>query len=223
MSRAVPGTRTLRFLASLLLAAAASGCMKGEVGGVPSPPITHPDLDCNTAPAAAANPDCRLQLNTEKTEYIQQSNDKDWWVVNVGTLPPRAIVHVVAGYKPGAGQDAGSFNTAVNFQIIVLDSNNGVVGMSMATGVDVHGSNPPSMLDLTFRYTKSNNDIFLQVRGRQRAEVRQPLALQRLRRGGARSRPPTSRTTPGQREPRVTLPRRPMEWRGTRRSPRHTG
>ena len=163
MSRAVPGTRTLRFVAPLLLAAAASGCMKGEVGGTSPPLITHPDLDCNTAPAAVANADCRLQLNTEKTEYIQQSNDKDWWVVNVGTLPPRAIVHVVAGYKPGAGQDAGSFNTAVNFQINVLDSNNGVPGTSLATGVDVHGSNPPTMLDLTFRYTRSNNDIFLLV------------------------------------------------------------
>src|SRR6185312_12614504 len=157
------GTRTLRFVAPLLLAAAASGCMKGEVGGTSPPLITHPDLDCNTAPAAVANADCRLQLNTEKTEYIQQSNDKDWWVVNVGTLPPRAIVHVVAGYKPGAGQDAGSFNTAVNFQINVLDSNNGVPGTSLATGVDVHGSNPPTMLDLTFRYTRSNNDLFLLV------------------------------------------------------------
>ena len=166
MSRAVPGARTLRavrFLAGLLLAAAASGCMKGEVGGLLPPPITHPDLDCNTAPAAVTNPDCRLQLGTERTEYIQQSNDKDWWVVNVGTLPARAIVHVVAGYKPGAGQDAGTFNTAVNFQINVLDSNNGVVGTSLATGVDLHGSNPPTMLDLTFRYTKSNNDLFLLV------------------------------------------------------------
>jgi hypothetical protein len=72
-------------------------------------------------------------------------------------------VHVVAGYKPGAGQDAGTFNTAVNFQINVLDSNNGVVGTSLATGVDLHGSNPPTMLDLTFRYTKSNNDLFLLV------------------------------------------------------------
>ena len=72
-------------------------------------------------------------------------------------------MHVVAGYKPGAGQDAGSFNTAVFFQINVLDSNNGVVGTSLATGVDPHGSNSPTMIDLTFRYTKSNNDLFLLV------------------------------------------------------------
>jgi hypothetical protein len=166
MSRAVPGARTLRavrFLAGLLLAAAASGCIKGEVGGFPPPVITHPDLNCNTAPDALANPECRLQLGTAKTEYIQQLGDKDWWVVNVGALPPRAIVHVVAGYKPGAGQDAGNFNTAVFFQINVLDSNNGVVGTSLATGVDQHGSNSPTMLDLTFRYTKSNNDLFLLV------------------------------------------------------------
>ena len=44
MSRAVPGARTLRavrFLAGLLLAAAASGCMKGEVGGL-LPPRSSP-------------------------------------------------------------------------------------------------------------------------------------------------------------------------------------
>jgi len=165
MSRAVPGTRTLRgqrFLIALLLAAAA-GCTKGEVGEAPTPPITHPDLNCNTAPAALANAECRIQLGVEKTEYIQQRGDQDWWVVNVGALPPRAIVHVVAGYKPGAGQDAGNFNTAVNFQINVLDSNNGVPSMSLATGVDAHGSNSPTLLDLTFRYAKSNNDLFILV------------------------------------------------------------
>jgi hypothetical protein len=105
MSRAVPGTRTLRFVAPLLLAAAASGCMKGEVGGTSPPVITHPDLDCNTAPAAAANPDCRLQLNTEKTEYIQQSNDKDWWVVNVGDAPPAR--HRARGGGLQAGRRTG--------------------------------------------------------------------------------------------------------------------
>jgi hypothetical protein len=166
MSRAVPGARSRwapSFLGGLLLLAAAAGCIKGEVGGVPEPPITHPDLACNTAPEARDNPECRLQLNVEKQEYIQQPNDKDWWVVNVGTLPTRAIVHVVAGYKPGAGQDAGNFNTAVNFKINVLDSNNGVVATSMAFAQDQHGSNPPKMLDLTFRYTKGSNDLYILV------------------------------------------------------------
>ena len=166
MSRAVPGawrSRAPTYLGGLLLFAAAAGCIKGEVGGVPDPPITHPDLACNTAPQARDNAECRLQLNTVTSEYIQQQNDQDWWVVNVGTLPPRAIVHVVAGYKPGPGQDAGSFNTAVNLRINVLDSNNGVVGVSLATAVDQHGSNPPSMMDLTFRYTKQSNDLFILV------------------------------------------------------------
>ncbi len=166
MSRAVPGARTLwapSFVAGLLLVAAAAGCFKGEVGGAPEPPITHPDLNCNTAQDAAANAECRLQLGTETQEYIQQPGDKDWWVVNVGTLPPRAIVHVVAGYKPGAGQDAGNFNTAVNFQINVLDSVNGAVSSSLASGADPHGSNPPTMLDLTFRYSKGSNDLYILV------------------------------------------------------------
>ncbi|HZX43465.1 MAG TPA: hypothetical protein VFE93_16625 [Myxococcaceae bacterium] len=167
MSRAVPGARTFRapsFPGALLLATAlVAGCIKGEVGGAPVPPITHPDLNCNTSQDALANAECRLQLKTETTEYIQQPGDKDWWVINVGTLPPRAIVHVVAGYKPGAGQDAGSFNTAVNFQINVLDSLNGAVSNSLATGVDQHGSNSPTVLDLTFRYTKSNNDLYILV------------------------------------------------------------
>ena len=166
MSRAVPGARTLRapsFPRALLLLALVAGCIKGEVGDPPVPVITHPDLNCNTSQDALANGECRLQLKTETPEYIQQQGDKDWWVVNVGTLPPRAIVHVVAGYKPGAGQDAGAFNTAVNFQINVLDSANGVVSSSVATGVDAHGSNPPTMLDLTFRYTKSNNDLYILV------------------------------------------------------------
>ena len=166
MSRAVPGARTFRapsFLGTLLLVALAAGCFKGEVGDPPAPVITHPDLNCNTSQDALANSECRLQLGTEKSEYIQQQGDKDWWVVNVGPLPPRAIVHVVAGYKPGAGQDAGTFNTAVNFQVNVLDSLNGAVSNSLATGVDPHGSNPPTVLDLTFRYTKSNNDLFILV------------------------------------------------------------
>ena len=166
MSRAVPGVRTLRtpcFLVALALAALAGGCLKGEVGQVPAQVITHPDLNCNTAPDAEANSECRLTLGQETQEYIQQQADQDWWVVNVGTLPPRAIVHVVAGYKPGAGQDAGSFNTAVNLQINVLDSSNGTVGSNIVSAKDVHGSNPPSLLDVTFRYTKSNNDLFILV------------------------------------------------------------
>ena len=166
MSRAVPGARTLRaqrFLPALLLTAAVTGCIKGEVGDPTPPVITHPDLNCNTAPDALANAECRLQLGVAKTEYIQQAGDKDWWVVNVGALPPRAIVHVVAGYRLGPGTDGGAANTAVNLQINVLDSNNGVVGMSLGTAVDQHNSNPPNMLDLTFRYTKANNDIFLLV------------------------------------------------------------
>ena len=65
-------------------------------------------------------------------------------MVNVGTLPPQAIVHVVAGYKPGAGQDAGNFNTAVNLQINVLDSTNGTVGSNIVSAVDKHGSNRPA-------------------------------------------------------------------------------
>jgi hypothetical protein len=166
MSRAVPGARTLRaqpFLGVLLMTAAATGCIKGEVGIAGPPDISHPDLNCNTAPDALANAECRLQLGVAKTEYIQQPGDKDWWVVNVGALPPRAIVHVVAGYRLGPGTDGGAANTAVNFQINVLDSNNGAPGTSLATGVDQHGSNAPTMLDLTFRYTKGNNDLFLLV------------------------------------------------------------
>ena len=167
MTRAVPGARTLRtpcfprLVVALALSALAGGCLKGEVGELPSQVITHPDLNCNTAPDAEANSECRLTLGQETKEYIQQQADQDWWVVNVGTLPPRAIVHVVAGYKPGAGQDAGSFNTAVNLQMNVLDSTNGTVGSSIISAVDKHGSNPPGLLDVTFRYTKSNNDLFI--------------------------------------------------------------
>lgn len=166
MSRAVPGagaSRAPNLLGGLLLAALAGGCFKGEVGDLPAEVVTHPDPNCNTAQDAAANAECRLTLGKETQEYIQQQGDKDWWVVNVGALPARAIVHVVAGYKPGAGQDAGSFNTAVNFQINVLDSANGAVSSSILSAVDKHGSNPPTVLDLTFRYTKSNNDLYLLV------------------------------------------------------------
>ena len=164
MTRAVPGARTLRtprFLVALALAALAGGCLKGEVGQLPAQVITHPDLNCNTAPDAEANSECRLTLGQETQEYIQQQADQDWWVVNVGTLPPQAIVHVVAGYKPGAGQDAGNFNTAVNLQLNVLDSTSGTVGNSIISAVDKHGSNAPGLLDVTFRYTRSNNDLFI--------------------------------------------------------------
>src|SRR5262249_55475535 len=142
MSRAVPGarmSRAERFLVALLLTAAASGCIKGEVGEPPTPPIVHQDLNCNTSHDALANAERRLQLGVAKTEYIQQRNDQDWWVVNVGALPPRAIVHVVAGYRLGPGTDGGAANTAVNFRINVLDSANGVPSMSLGTAVDAHG------------------------------------------------------------------------------------
>ena len=165
MSRAVPGARTHRaprFLLGLLLAGLLAAC-KGEVGEVPASVITHPDLNCNTSQDAAANAECRITLGKTVTEYIQQQGDKDWWVVNVGALPPRAIVHIVAGYAPGPGQDAGFFNTAVNLQINVLDSNNGVLGNSLATATDQHGQMPPNLIDLTFKYTKPNNDIYLLV------------------------------------------------------------
>ena len=164
MTRAVHGARTLRtppFLAGLLVTALAGGCLKGEVGELPPQVITHPDPNCNTAPDAEANTECHLTLGQEVQEYIQQQGDQDWWVVNVGTLPPRAIVHVVAGYKPGTGQDAGNFNTAVNLQLNVLDSNNGNVGASIISAVDKHGSNSPGILDVTFRYTRNNNDLFI--------------------------------------------------------------
>ena len=166
MSRALSGARTQRaprFLVALLLVAATTSCIKGEVGESTPPVITHPDLNCNTSQDALANAECRLTLGVEAHEYIQQAGDKDWWVVNVGALPPRAIVHVVAGYRLGPGTDGGAPNTAVNLQINVLDSNNGVVGMSLGTAVDQHNSNPPTMLDLTFRYTRANNDIFILV------------------------------------------------------------
>jgi len=141
--------------------ALAGGCFKGEVGELSPQVITHPDPNCNTAPDAEANTECHLTLGKEVQEYIQQQGDQDWWVVNVGTLPPRAIVHVVAGYKPGTGQDAGNFNTAVNLQLNVLDSNNGNVGASIISAVDKHGSNAPGILDVTFRYTRNNNDLFI--------------------------------------------------------------
>ena len=166
MSLAVPGTRLSRAprtLVGALVLLLAVGCIKGEVGDPPVAVITHPDLNCNTSQDAAANAECRLTLGKASTEYIQQQGDKDWWVVNVGTLPPRAIVHVVAGYQPGPGQDAGTFNTAVNLTINVLDSSNGTLGGSLATGSDVHGSNPPSLIDLTFRYTTNNNDLYILI------------------------------------------------------------
>jgi hypothetical protein len=162
--RGVPGQRAFLAVLSFLVVASGTGCIKGEVGELPIVPITHPDLDCNTSQAAATNPECRLTLGVEKTEYIQQRADQDWWVVNVGTVTARSIVHVTAGYRPPAGQDAGNFNTAVNFQINVLDSTNGTVGASLASLKDQHGSNPPTVLDFTFRYgLKSNNDLFILV------------------------------------------------------------
>ena len=158
-----PARRAFLFLAAAFAAGSGSGCIKGDVGDLPIVPITHPDLNCNTSQEAATNPDCRLTLGVEKTEYVQQKGDQDWWVVNVGTVTARSIVHVTAGYRPPAGQDAGGFNTAVNFQINVLDSSNGTLGLSLASQVDMHGSNPPTVLDFTFRYIKSNNDIYLLV------------------------------------------------------------
>ena len=163
MNRAVHGARTIRassFLAGLVLAAWMCGC-KGQVGELAPQVTTHPDPNCNTAADAEANAECRLTLGQEKQEYIQQRGDQDWWVVNVGALPPRAIVHVVAGYKPGAGQDAGGFNTAVNLQLNVLDSNNGSLGTSIISATDAHGANSPSLLDVTFRYTRGSNDLFI--------------------------------------------------------------
>jgi hypothetical protein len=138
-----------------------AGCIKGEVGPQDAPVITHPDLNCNSPQAALATAGCRLTLGQEKQDYIQQKGDQDWWVVNVGPLQPRSIVHVTAGYRPPAGQDAGGFNTAVNLQMNILDSTNGTVGGSLATAVDAHGSASPTILDITFRYTKNNNDLFI--------------------------------------------------------------
>lgn len=148
---------------AVLAATVLTGCPKGEVGDLPLAPNTPPDLNCNTAPDALANAECRLTLGVETKEYIQQRGDKDWWVVNVGQLPANAIVHVTGGYRPGPGQDAGTFNTAVNFQMNALDSNNGTVGTSQVTAKDDHGSNPPTVLDVTFRYSKASNDLFILV------------------------------------------------------------
>src|SRR5262249_28132218 len=136
MSRAVPGPRVFRvpyIPLGLIVAGLVAGCIKGEVGDPPPQVITHPDLNCNSPQDALANAECRLTLGQERQEYIQQRGDQDWWVVNVGTLQPRSIVHVTAGYRPPAGQDAGSFNTSVNLQMNILESTNGTVGASLAT------------------------------------------------------------------------------------------
>jgi hypothetical protein len=164
MSRTVPGARVFRTPyapLAVMMAGLVGGCMKGEVGPLPAPVITHPDLNCNSPQEALANAECRLTLGVEAQEYIQAPGDQDWWVVNVGALQPRSIVHVTAGYRPPAGQDAGGFNTAVNLQMNILDSTNGNVGASLATAVDAHGSASPTILDVTFRYTRNNNDLFI--------------------------------------------------------------
>ena len=70
----VPGRHAFLLLA-LLGVSGGTGCIKGEVGELPIVPITHPDLNCNTSQEAAANPDCRLTLGVEKSEYIQQKGD----------------------------------------------------------------------------------------------------------------------------------------------------
>jgi hypothetical protein len=45
--RGVPGQRALLALLSVLAVATGTGCIKGEVGELPIPVITHPD-DRNT-------------------------------------------------------------------------------------------------------------------------------------------------------------------------------
>jgi len=150
--------------ATWMLLLALSGCMKGEVGDTQGQTIIHPDLACNSAQEAASNPQCRLTLGIAAQEWIQTTGDQDWWVVNSGAqVDARSIVHVTAGYLPPAGVDAGLFNTAVNLQVNVLDSSGGTVTGSLALGVDAHGSAPPQIIDLTFRYTKPGNDLYVLI------------------------------------------------------------
>ena len=105
-------------------------------------------------------------------------------MVNVGALPPRPSSTSSPATSRG-GADAGSFNTAVNFQINVLDSvKNGAVSSSIVSGSTSTAADPPTMLDLTFRYTKANNDLFILVQDDGGNGVRRPRAVQHQGRGG---------------------------------------
>jgi hypothetical protein len=71
----------------------------------------------------------------------------------------------------------------------------GAVSNSLATGLDQHGSNSPTVLDLTFRYTKATNDLYILVQDDNGLKY-DNLSLRAVRRGGPRSGRERANDTP---------------------------
>ncbi len=66
----------------------------------PSPPDATPiPKNCTTKVEADATPECALGLDTEVQGYLGTMDEADWWLLDVSSLPPRALLTVTAQYK----------------------------------------------------------------------------------------------------------------------------
>ncbi|MGC4121474.1 MAG: hypothetical protein QM765_44245 [Myxococcales bacterium] len=87
-----------KFASSFALAIAASLLAACPGEHLPGPDASF-EHSCGSKEAAAQNPECVLTLGSEAQSKIDQLEKVDWWVLDVPTLPDRALITVVAQYK----------------------------------------------------------------------------------------------------------------------------
>jgi hypothetical protein len=138
------------------------------------PPVCDPEVDdcpddggvppedfCNSKADSTSDPRCKLTLcmplTVDAGAFINPPGDggmadQDWYSVTVGTLTPRSLLHVQAGYQAPA--------TAVDLKINVIEAS---TMMSVATATDDHGQKPPSPIDIITPFSDSNAQLYILV------------------------------------------------------------
>jgi hypothetical protein len=148
---------------ALALSACPPAPCNPDVDDCPDDAGPPPPDYCNSMMEAQTNPMCQLTLcavnpppDSGVLWFINPpdggNGDQDWYSAQLGTLNPRSLLHVTAGYAAPA--------TPVDLSVRVLQPDG---MMSITSGLDDHGQKPPAPIDLIVPYTQSDAKILILV------------------------------------------------------------
>lgn len=161
-------------LALMACPPASNQCVTGNEAGCDAggPP---PDF-CDSQAQADSDPThCLLTVTTGGAAparrdglYISKMTDggvdQDWYVAQLPAMTARSLVHVNGGYQ--------ATQTAVNFQLNVLQDGAGGL-TSLATAVDHHvGGAAPKPVDIIFPFAESNAKLYVLAKDEGGAQLR---------------------------------------------------
>ncbi len=152
--------KTLWLLPAALVVAVLCGC--------PSPPPCDPEVDecdggvgpppdvCNSRQEALSDSQCEIVLGSDagKLGFVGVAADGgvdfDWYVIKVGAVTARSLVHINAGYGVPA--------TPVNLAVSVLKEDGTT---NLARKIDQHGAGAPRPVDIIFPYGEANTKLLV--------------------------------------------------------------